>query len=103
MAPPSMPRRLRIVYDYHRQGESTFWRSSKTHVEQVAHDKLWEGPGIAISQPNDRLVEVTVTLEINEDDADVDEEEWEASQQADAAFQAHVPQANLGDPVSDLI
>ena len=96
MTSPETPKRLTFVYQYRRQGESRLWRPSQSHMIRRDPREPWAGSSVTVTGASDSVVEVTVNLEIAADE-DEDDSEWEAAQQADAAFRSHVPEADLGD------
>jgi hypothetical protein len=81
-------------FRYTRRGQTNLWdRTGGTAIE-IKPKTAWDGPGLRLGEPNERIEWIDVAVELTGGNA-LDEARAEAGERADAEFRRRHPTSDL--------
>ncbi len=83
-------------FRYTRRGQTNLWERTGGTAIEVKPKTAWDGPGLRLGEPTERIEWIDVAVELTGDD-DLDEARDEAGERADAEFRRRHPPAALAD------
>jgi hypothetical protein len=81
-------------FRYTRRGLTNLWERTGGTAIEIKHATTWDGPGLRLGEPNERIEWIDVAIELTGND-DLDEARAEAGERADAEFRRRHPTADL--------